>query len=118
MPPHVPPTGPTQRFERATQAPTRTPADQGFGQVFDLAVARARRDQAAVPPIPPAVVDEMDAASRLFDALAAQGHELRFEAGGPDGRVRAELRKVDGSVVRTVSLSEAIDIGGGPPPAA
>lgn len=118
MPPHVPPTGPTQRFERSTPVPTRAPADQGFGQVFDLAAARARRDAAPVPPIPPSVLDEMDAASRLFDALAAQGHELRFELGGPGQPVRAELRTLDGAVVRPVSLTEAIDLGGGPPPAA
>jgi hypothetical protein len=60
----------------------------------------------------------MDAASRLYDALAAQGHELRFEDGCSGRSVRAELRLVDGDFVRPVSLTEAIDFEGGPTPAA
>lgn len=120
MSPHVPPMGPTNRFERNPPQPTSAPTSpEAFGQVFDLAVARARRDELSPPPIPPSVLDEMEAASRLFDALAAQGHELRFETDARPGEaVRAELRSVDGSVVRAVSLSEAIDLGGGPPSAA
>ena len=62
--------------------------------------------------IPISVLEEMEAASRMFHALHAQGHELRFEHGGP--RVRAELRTVDGDVVRPVSLREAIDASGDP----
>lgn len=100
-PPLVPPTGPE---------PT------GFAQVYDLALARARRSEAAEPVdepvIPLAVLEEMEAASRMFQALHAQGHELRFEQ-GPAG-VRAELRTVGGDVVRPVPLREAIDAGGGP----
>ena len=112
---HVPPMGPTNRFERPTRQPS-TPAPEGFGQVFDIAVARARRSEASSP-IPPAVWEEMAAAHRLFDALAAQGHELRFD-GEPGEALRAELRTVDGDVVRPVSLSEAIDFDGGFDPAA
>ncbi len=119
MTPHVPPMGPTNRFERQPQPTTSaTPAPAGFGQVFDLAVARAKRAETSPPPIPTSVWDEMDAASRLYDALAAQGHELRFETGAPGEGVRAELRLVDGEAVRPVSLSEAIDFDGGPTPAA
>ena len=120
MTPNVPPVGPTSRFERTPQPQPQPPSatPEAFGQVFDIAVARAKRAEATPPPIPPAVWEEMEAASRLFDALAAQGHELRFDAPAPREPVRAELRTVDGTVVRRVSLSEAIDFDGEPPTAA
>lgn len=117
MTPHIPPMGPTNRFERQPQTPA-TPTPEGFGQVFDLAVARARRAETTTSPIPSSLWAEMDAASRLFEALAAQGHELRFSEPQDGLPVRAELRSVDGTVVRPVSLSEAIDFDGGPTPAA
>ena len=116
MTPNVPPSGPTNRFERQPDQAARTPTPEGFGQVFDLAVARTRR--AETPPVPSSLWAEIDAARRLYDALAAQGHELRFEPGGPGEHVRAELRLVDGEVVREVPLSEAVDFDGGPTPAA
>ncbi len=121
MPPTVPPVGPTNRFERTTPStPSPPPASpEAFGQVFDLAVARARRTEAAPSPIPSAVRAEMDAADRLFAALAAQGHELRFtEPSVPGERVRVELCTLDGTVVRQVPLAEAVDLGAGPEPAA
>ena len=105
MTPPLPPTG------QSTQ-----PEQQGFAQVYDLALARARRsdtaDRAAEPVIPVTVLEEMEAASRMFQALHAQGHEVRFESDA--GRVRAELRTVEGDVVRPVSLREAVDVTGGP----
>jgi hypothetical protein len=47
----------------------------------------------------------------VFDALLAQGHELRFDLCKDGGRVRAELRSVDGEVVRTVGLHEVVGVG-------
>ena len=111
-PPLVPPTGPDSTGPHASR-PASTPEPNGFAQVYDLALARARReDPPAEPVIPVTVLEEMEAASRMFHALQAQGHELRFEQEA--GRVRAELRTVDGDVVRPVSLREAIDVTGGP----
>ena len=121
MPPTVPPTGPPDAFDAASTprtAPTSAPAGEGFAQVFDLAQARAQRT-AAVPAelrIPDSVLDEMEAASRMFHALHAQGHEVRFEE--RLGRVRAELRTLEGDFVRRVPLSEAIDVYGPGPEAA
>jgi hypothetical protein len=116
-PPIVPP-GPHTPLGPHAPKPVSTQDQQGFAQVYDLALARAKRSEAAGTPaepvIPVSVLEEMEAASRMFHALHAQGHELRFEQ-EPDARVRAELRTVDGDVVRPVSLSEAIDVlGGGP----
>ena len=118
MTPIVPPSGPTPPFGPTAPAPPAAPEANGFAQVFDLAAVRARRDEAlATPEIPQTVLREMDAARLVLEALDAQGHELRFER-ELSGRIRAELRTVDGSVVRQVPLSEAVDIGTGPEPAA
>ena len=115
-PPIVPPTGPTPPTGPHGLTPAGTPDPEGFAQVYDLALARARRGQAtppaAEPVIPITVLEEMEAASRMFHALHAQGHELRFESSR--GRVRAELRTVDGDVVRPVPLREAVDVSGDP----
>jgi hypothetical protein len=116
-PPIVPPTGPHTPQGPQGPRPAATPEQEvGFAQVYDLALARARRteavSEATEPVIPVTVLEEMEAASRMFHALHAQGHELRFEQEG--SRVRAELRTVDGDVVRPVSLREAIDASGDP----
>lgn len=117
-PPIVPPTGPDSPLGPQGPKPVKSPEAGGFAQVYDLALARARRTEtpaepaAAEPVIPVSVLEEMEAASRMYHALHAQGHELRFESEG--GRVRAELRTVDGDVVRPVSLREAVDVSGDP----
>ncbi len=116
-PPIVPPTGPNEPTGPQGPRPVQGNETQGFAQVYDLALARARRNDSpaepvAEPVIPVSVLEEMEAASRMFHALHAQGHELRFEQDG--GRVRAEPRTVEGDVVRPVSLREAIDVAGGP----
>ena len=116
-PPIVPPTGPDSPLGPQGIRPARTPETGGFAQVYDLALARARRTEApSEPVIPITVLEEMEAASRMFHALHAQGHELRFDQDG--GRVRAELRTIEGDVVRPVSLREAVDVTGGPDSAA
>ena len=117
MPPIVPPTGPPDGFD-VTAVSRPAPTGEGFAQVFDLAAARARRAPAvsAETQIPDFVLDEMEAASRMFHALQAQGHELRFEE--RLGRVRAELRTTGGDFVRRVPLSEAVDVYGPGPEAA
>lgn len=108
----TPPIGPTAPAAPAATAPTE------LAQVFDLAVARARRERAlAMPVIPQTVLEEMDAARLVLDALDAQDHELRFEQ-ELGGRIRAELRTVDGALVRQVPLAEAVDLGPDSPTAA
>jgi hypothetical protein len=73
--------------------------------VYELSAWRARLRPAALPP---QVHAEMQLAARLYDALAAQGFELRFEAPDDGGPVRAHLRTTDGQPVRRVSLREAV----------
>ncbi len=109
----LPPAGRSQLPLR----PASTPADaqdEGLAKVYDLEVGRARLRTG----IPDQVLAEMDAAARMYHALHAQGHELRFEQPADGGRVRAELRKLDGTLVRTVLLTEAIHVSSDPEPAA
>ena len=114
----VPPSGPSGPFGPTPPAPPARTGATGFGQVFDLAEARARREQAlATPAIPQTVLQEMDSARLVLEALDAQGHELRFDR-ELGGRIRAELRMVDGTVVRQVPLAEAIDVDPDTTPAA
>ena len=83
--------------------------------VIDLAEWRAARRP---EPVPGEVLAEVDAAARVYEALLAQGHELRFDLPEPSatGRVRAELRVIGGGAVRDVSLREVVGLDG--PPAA
>ena len=114
----VPPSGPLGPIGPSTPAPPARPGATGFAQVVDLAAARARREQALTTPvIPQTVLQEMDSARLVLEALDAQGHELRFER-ELGGRIRAELRTVDGSVVRQVPLTEAVDVDPDTTPAA
>lgn len=93
----------------APAAPQRVDASDaagaGFAQVFELEAARrARQDR-----IPPEVLDEVDAASRLYDELRAEGLNLRFAAGELDRRVVVDLCDTEGNVLRPISLTDAID---------
>jgi hypothetical protein len=97
--------------ERPRQA-ARARTDHGVvaaDNVIDLDAWRARRRPDAVPR---EALDELDAAGRVYDALLAQGHELRFELPADGGRVRAELRSIAGDVVRAVGLDEVLGLDG------
>ena len=86
--------------------------------VIDLQEWRARRRPDTLPV---EVLDELDDAGRVYEALMAQGHELRFDMPDDGGRVRVELRSIEGELVRPVALSELLGIetpaDPGPPPA-
>jgi hypothetical protein len=78
--------------------------------VIDLQHWRAQRR----PEQPPGdVLAAIDAAALVYDALIAQGHEVRFELPEDEGgRVRAELRSTEGDLVRTVALFEVVGLDG------
>jgi hypothetical protein len=65
---------------------------------------RARRDE-----IPHRVLEEVRAAARMVEDLAAAGHEVRFTTHGLSGRIVAQLCDLDGNVVRSLSLFEALN---------
>jgi hypothetical protein len=98
----------------------RSPDDRlvaAADNVIDLQEWRARRRPETLPR---EVLDELDDAGRVYEALLAQGHELRFDLPEVGGRVRVELRSVEGELVRPVELSELLgtDAPAGPGAAA
>jgi flagellar protein FlaG len=64
---------------------------------------------------PPELRAEMDAAARVAQELRAQGRELRFEHDDVSGRIRVEVRDLDGNVLREIPASKALDIAAGAP---
>jgi hypothetical protein len=59
---------------------------------------------------PPEVLAEVDAAAARVDELAAAGREVHFITTPGGGRVVIELRTLDGTVLRTLSPSEALEL--------
>jgi hypothetical protein len=89
------------------------PAEGGtFARVYELEEARRRRD-VPLPPIagdriPTEVWDEVEAASRLFDQLKAEGRHVMFDNDRLTGRVVASLLEPDG-VISHLPLTQAVD---------
>jgi septation ring formation regulator EzrA len=82
-----------------------------FAQVYDASVlesARAAR-RARESSIPAHVMDEMQAAARLYDDLVSRRQSVRFDLHDLDGRVVADLVDADGNVVRPISLRDIIE---------
>jgi len=72
--------------------------------------ARARVDGIPASP-PPALRVEILAAQRVIAELQARGRELHFEL--TDGRVRIEVRDLDGNVLKEIPPSRALEITAG-----
>lgn len=90
----IPPTGP---------APARAPQP---APAVDW-----ERPSAAIPSSPPPeVIDAMSAAARAYQELRQMGRELRFFRDEESGRLRIEVRDLDGNVLRTIPPSELLDI--------
>jgi len=67
--------------------------------------------------VPPSVRTEMEEAAELWEALRADGKQLRYDVDADSGRVSVELCDLDGVRLRAVPLDEALG-GGGDMPAA
>lgn len=67
--------------------------------------------------IPAEAWDDVEAAANAWEQLRSGGREVRFEVPGPDRRLVAELRRLDGGVLRALPLREVLG-GDGPLPAA
>lgn len=63
--------------------------------------------------VPPEVRDEVQAAARCADQLHRLGRQLRFEQDDESGRIRIEVRDLDGNVLRTVPPAELFDFASG-----
>jgi len=67
-----------------------------------------------IPPSPPQeVLDAMDAASRAYQKLRAQGRELHFAQERSTGRMTIEVRDLDGNLLRTIPPSKLLDVATG-----
>ncbi len=109
------------RIERSTfdTTPGRADADAD-ARPAAVAGARDAADLSSVeiPDSPPAeVFDAIGAAGHVARDLHAQGRELRFVPASEsrDGRMRIELRDLDGDVLRTLPPSEALGVATGTP---
>lgn len=100
---------PTQLPVQPSNAPSA--AGEAFAQVYDSSVlesARAAR-KARETQIPYHVMDEVQAAARLYEDLQARDQHVRFQTHNLDGRVVADLVDTDGNVVRPISLRDIVE---------
>jgi flagellar protein FlaG len=78
------------------------------------AVGRDRLQLGDVPANPPQeVLDAIDAASRAYQRLRADGRELRFAQDADTGHVTIEVRDLDGNLLRTIPPSRLLDVATG-----
>jgi hypothetical protein len=93
-----------------TEPPSRgAPAPQaGFNAALDAAV-----NVSTLPASPPpAVLEDMHAAARVYQELRDQQRELHFEV-SDSGHVAVQVRDLDGNVIRTIPASKALDVASG-----
>jgi hypothetical protein len=95
------------------RAPRPSRAAENGTPPLDDTLAVSTGDVPASPP--PEVLEAMDAAGRVARELHATGRELRFvpPEDGAGGRVRVEVRDLDGNVLRTIPPSELLDVATG-----
>ncbi|HEX5308095.1 MAG TPA: hypothetical protein VFW38_03350 [Solirubrobacteraceae bacterium] len=65
---------------------------------------------------PPELLEEIALAARTNDRLRASGQNVAFIQDEHSGKLTIELRGGDGSVLRTLSVSEALDLAAGKQP--
>ena len=100
LPPVSRPDGPV-----APRPSPRPAAGGGFP-----AVERTGAD-VCVPSDPPVEVQRaVDVAARAAETLHRQGRQLHFEPGADSGRVRVEVRDMDGNVLRRLPLGDVFDV--------
>jgi flagellar protein FlaG len=105
---NIPPVG---GVERSGTAPRNAPTEgAGFSAALDAAV-----NVSTLPASPPpAAMEEMHVAARVFEELRAQKRELHFEPTG-NGRVVVQVRDLDGNVIRTIPPAKALEVASGAP---
>lgn len=126
---HVLPIGRDAKIGTEAQQPVRLPVpprgaqapspSNTFAEVYDASVLEAARAarKAREAQIPQQVMDEVQAAARLYEDLAERDQRVRFDTHRLDGRVVADLVDTDGNVVRPISLRDIVE-SNDPDPAA
>lgn len=70
----------------------------------------------AIPATPPQeVLDQVASAAQTAELLHREGVEMRFENDPHSGRVVAQVRDLQGNVLRSVTPSQALEIAAGGP---
>jgi hypothetical protein len=97
--------------ERTGPAARTAPAPKTeFGATLDAAV-----NVSTLPASPPpAALEDMHAAARVYQELRANQRELHFEVNDA-GHVAVQVRDLDGNVIRTIPAAKALEIAGGAP---
>jgi hypothetical protein len=101
---------PTSRLKLPARAGEVLPARAGFAEALRRRDAPVRADAVPASP-PPALREEILTAQRVIGELHARGRELHFEV--TDGRVRIEVRDLDGNVLKEIPPSRALEIAAG-----
>jgi hypothetical protein len=103
---------PTRAARVEPQRPATRAAALGGGFADALAgrAAAAHVDTIPASP-PPEVVDEMLAAQRAIADMHARGRELHFNM--DSGRLKIEVRDLEGNVIKQIPPSRALEIAGG-----
>jgi flagellar protein FlaG len=97
--------------ERTGPAPRTAPAPKGdFSAQLDAAVSVSTLP--ASPP--PAVLEDMHAAARVYQELRANQRELHFEV-SDSGQVAVQVRDLDGNVIREIPAAQALEVASGAP---
>ena len=86
---------------------TRAAGEASFAERMEAA-----RAATTLAEPPPEVRAEVQAAARCADQLHKLGRQLRFEQ-DESGRIRIEVRDLDGNVLRRVPPSEVFDFATG-----
>jgi hypothetical protein len=92
-------------------APTQRATESANGASFSSALSEATKVNTLPSSPPDEVLEQMHEAAQVAEQLRAHDRELHFQSEG--GRVAVQLRSLDGSVVRTLSPSEALDVASG-----
>jgi flagellar protein FlaG len=97
--------------ERTESPPRGAAAPQAdFGASLDAAV-----NVSTLPASPPpAVLEDVHAAARVYQELRSQQRELHFEV-NPGGGVAVQVRDLDGNVIRTIPARQALEVASGAP---
>jgi hypothetical protein len=98
------------RQYQAQPARAAVPASRDAAHAPAVPAAAATADTFPSSP-PPELRAEILAAQSAVRDMHERGRELHFEMA--EGRVRIELRDLDGNVLRTIPGSEALEIAGG-----
>jgi hypothetical protein len=91
--------------------------DAGDSTSFDSELSASDRllaSQSGSGTPPPEVLDQIAAAGRISREMRESGHELRFSE-GQGGRVTVELFQREGTPMKSMLISEALELAVGKP---